>query len=60
MHNHNDMPVVVAGGAAGFRLGQHIDATGSWFGDLFLAIAKGFGVNVTSFGEHSANPIALT
>jgi hypothetical protein len=60
MHNHNDMPVVVAGGAAGFRLGQHVDATGSWFGDVFLAIAKGFGVNVTSFGEHSANPVTLT
>jgi Protein of unknown function (DUF1552) len=78
MHNHNDMPVVLAGGAAGFRLGQHIDVTppgsslgagggngsgstatftGSWFGDLFLAIGKGFGLNLTSFGEHSSNPI---
>ena len=72
------MPVVLAGSAAGFRLGQHIDVTppgsslgtggtngsgstaaftGSWFGDLFLAIGKGFGLNLTSFGEHSSNPI---
>jgi hypothetical protein len=78
MHNHNDMPVVLAGGAAGFRLGQHIDVTppgsntgtgggngsnstttftGSWFGDLYLAIGKGFGLNLASFGEHSSNPI---
>ena len=69
MHNHNDMPVVIAGGAAGFKLGQHIDVTppvgapagsGSWFGDVFLAIGKAFGANLTSFGEHSANPLTLT
>jgi hypothetical protein len=78
MHNHNDMPVILAGGAAGFTMGRHIDVTppggttgaaggngsgststfnGSWFGDLFLAIGKGFGLNLTSFGEHSSNPI---
>jgi hypothetical protein len=26
-HNHNDMPVVLAGGACGFKLGQHLDFT---------------------------------
>jgi hypothetical protein len=24
-HNHNDMPVVLAGGAGGFKMGQHLD-----------------------------------
>jgi hypothetical protein len=53
------MPVVVAGGAAGFRLGQHVMTDGThWFGELFLAIAKGFGVNtLTSFGEKGAAPL---
>jgi hypothetical protein len=58
-HNHNDMPVLLAGGAAGFRLGQHINTNGAWFGDLFLAILKGFGINnVTTFGEHGTAPLA--
>jgi hypothetical protein len=53
-HNHDDMPVILAGGAAGFRLGQHVQfpaGTGPWFGDLFVTIAKAFGVNMTTFGE---------
>jgi hypothetical protein len=24
-HNHNDMPVILAGGACGFKMGQHLD-----------------------------------
>jgi hypothetical protein len=58
-HNHTDMPVVVAGGAAGFKLGQHLVTDGThWFGELFMSIAKGFGVNVTSFGEYGTAPLA--
>jgi len=59
-HNHDDMPVVLAGGAAGFRMGQHVQVSpGPWFGDLFLAIAKGFGINnLTTFGEHGTAPLA--
>jgi hypothetical protein len=57
-HNHDDMPVIVAGGAAGFRLGQHVNTNGAWFGDLFLAIAKGFGINnLTTFGEQGKAPL---
>jgi hypothetical protein len=30
-----------------------------WFGELFLSIAKGFGLNnLTSFGEHGMAPLA--
>jgi hypothetical protein len=56
-HNHDDMPVILAGGAAGFRLGQHVQLPGVWFGDLFLTIAKQFGVNIASFGEYGKTPI---
>ncbi len=58
MHNHNDMPVVIAGGAAGFRLGQHVMTDGThWFGELFLSIAQGFGLKLTSFGEQGMAPL---
>jgi hypothetical protein len=58
-HNHDDMPVVLAGGAAGLRLGQHVMTDGThWFGELFVSIAKGFGINtVTTFGEHGMAPL---
>jgi hypothetical protein len=57
-HNHDDMPVLLAGGAAGFAMGRHIDANGAWFGDLFISIAQAFGVQgVTSFGEHGTAPL---
>jgi hypothetical protein len=52
------MPVVLAGGAAGFRMGQHIQLTGNWYGELFLTIAKSFGVNTTTFGEKGMAPLA--
>jgi hypothetical protein len=60
-HNHDDMPVILAGGAAGFTMGRHIMTDGTHgFGELFMAIAKGFGItNLTSFGEHGAAPLDL-
>jgi hypothetical protein len=57
-HNHDDMPVILAGGAAGFALGQHIELKDRWFGDLFLSIAQAFGLDLQSFGEHGTAPIA--
>jgi hypothetical protein len=56
-HNHDDMPVVVAGGGAGFKTGQAIQYTGNWFGELYVAIAKGLGVNIDTFGEHGTGPL---
>ena len=58
-HNHDDMPVVIAGGGAGFKTGQHLMVpAGHWFGELFLSIANGMGVPITSFGEHGMAPLA--
>jgi hypothetical protein len=58
-HNHDDMPVVLAGGGAGFTMGRHVEYPGNWFGELFLAIAQAYGVpDVTSFGEHGTAPLA--
>jgi hypothetical protein len=58
-HNHDDMPVVLAGGAAGFRMGQHVLTDGTkTFGHLFTSILQGFGVpGVTSFGELGTGPL---
>lgn len=58
-HNHDDMPVLLAGGAAGFTMGRHIDLKDRWFGDLFLSIGQAFGVpNMTTFGEHGTTPVS--
>lgn len=57
-HNHDDMPVLLAGGAAGFTLGRHIDLPDRWFGDLFVSIGQAFQLPLTSFGEHGTAPIS--
>lgn len=57
-HNHDDMPVVLAGGAAGFTMGRHLDRTGNTFGDLFVSIAQAYGMaDVTEFGETGTGPL---
>jgi len=66
-HNHNDMPVVLAGGGCGFKMGQHLDysitgtgpgSVGHSFGELFVSIAQGLGVQLTTFGEHGGGPLS--
>ena len=57
-HNHDDMPVIVAGGGAGFALGRHIELKDRWFGELFLTVAQAFGMPMTSFGEQGMQAIA--
>jgi hypothetical protein len=58
-HNHDDMPVILAGGGAGFALGRHLQFPDKpQFGSLFLSIAQAFGAPVTTFGEHGTAPIA--
>jgi hypothetical protein len=57
VHNHDDMPVILAGGAAGFTLGRHVQYEGNWFGELFVSIANAFGSPITSFGEHGTAPL---
>ena len=52
------MPVILAGGAAGFAMGQHLDLKDRWFGDLFISIGQAFGLDLKTFGEHGTQPIA--
>ncbi len=57
-HNHDDMPVLVAGGAAGFTMGRHVTYTDKpYFAQLFMAMAQAYGASVTSFGEHGTAPL---
>jgi hypothetical protein len=52
-HNHDDMPVILAGGGAGFTMGrQAVYPDKPHFGQLFLSIAQAYGSTVTQFGEN--------
>lgn len=52
-HNHDDMPVLLAGGLGGtITPGQHrVFNDDEWFADLFMYIASGMGVPLDSFGQ---------
>jgi hypothetical protein len=58
-HNHDDMPVLLAGGLGGsFTPGQHrVFSNGEYFADLFMYIAKQMGVSVPSFGRNGTGKI---
>jgi hypothetical protein len=57
-HNHDDMPVVLAGGAAGFAMGRHLQLPDKpHFGQLFVSIARAFGANITQFGENGMSAL---
>lgn len=57
-HNHDDMPVLLAGGGAGFAMGRHVEYPEKpTFGQLFLSIAQAYGSNITSFGEQGMAPL---
>jgi len=58
-HNHDDMPVILAGGAAGFAMGRHVQYPEEPnFGQLFISIANAFGSNITTFGEQGMGPLS--
>lgn len=58
-HNHNDMPVIVAGGGAGFTMGRHIQTEGEpFFGNLYVSLAQAHGLDVQTFGERGNGPLA--
>jgi hypothetical protein len=58
-HNHDDMPVILAGGGGGFTMGRHVEYPEKpHFGSLFLSIAKAYGSTITSFGEHGTAPLS--
>jgi hypothetical protein len=50
-HNHDDMPVLMAGSAGGaLRTGVHVEVQAD-MGDLFLTIARAHGIERQSFGD---------
>lgn len=57
-HNHDDMPVLLAGGGAGFTMGRHVEFPEKpHFGQLFLSIANAYGSPITTFGENGKAPL---
>jgi len=58
-HNHDDMPVLLAGGLGGaIKPGQHIQyAQNEYFADLFMFLAKSMGVTLDKFGENGTGKI---
>jgi len=58
-HNHDDMPVVLAGGGADFTMNRYVTYPEKpQFSELFLSIANAFGSNITSFGEFGKKPLS--
>ena len=59
-HNHDNMPVLVAGSASGAikGVGQHVVyAQERSFADLYVTFQNAFGVPATSFGMNSTAPL---
>jgi hypothetical protein len=58
-HNHDDMPVLLAGGAAGFTMNRHLSFPEQpFFAQLYVSIANAFGSTLTTFGERGTAPLA--
>ncbi|MEW5741833.1 MAG: DUF1552 domain-containing protein [Myxococcota bacterium] len=53
VHAHDDMPFVLAGGGAGFRMGRYVRWQSQFHNDLLVSIVNGMGGNVTTFGDPS-------
>lgn len=51
VHAHDDMPFVLAGGGAGFRMGRYVRWQSQYHNDLLVSIVNGFGGSVTTYGE---------
>ena len=57
-HNHDDLPVLLAGGKAlGYSPGQHIDFGERPLADLFLSMLATFGVAESTFGDSGTAPL---
>lgn len=50
-HAQTSMPIVMAGGGAGFRMGRYLEYQGASHSDLLLSILHGFGVHDATFGN---------
>ena len=57
-HNHDDMPVLLAGGGADFTMNRYVTYPDKpHFSDLFISIANAFGSTIDKFGEHGTKPL---
>ena len=50
-HSHLNMPFMLAGGGAGFRMGRFVKWTNAYHNDLLVSILNGFGGAFTTYGE---------
>jgi hypothetical protein len=50
VHAHDDMPFLLAGGGAGFRMGRSVKWTSQFHNDLLVSILNGFGGSFTTYG----------
>lgn len=51
VHSHDDMPFLLAGGGAGFRMGRYVRWTNQFHNNLLVSIVNGMGGNVTNYGD---------
>ena len=51
VHAHDDMPFMLAGGGAGFRMGRFVKWDKAYHNDLLVSILNGFGGTFTTYGE---------
>ena len=51
VHSHDDMPFMLAGGGAGFRMGRFPRWQTQFHNDLLVAILNGFGGSFTTYGD---------
>lgn len=59
-HNHDDMPVILAGGGGGsVKTGRHIAyKDGAKMSNLFISMLSSFGIQVDTFGDDGDGPLA--
>jgi len=50
-HSHDNMPFLLAGGGAGFRMGRYVRYSGASHNDLLVSILQGFGGTHARFGD---------
>ena len=59
LHNHDDMPFLVAGHATGWRMGRALSYNGLPHNNLLLSMFRGFGGSANTFGDAGFNSGAL-
>jgi hypothetical protein len=58
IHNHDNMPFVVAGqGGGALRTGRLLQYGGDRHGNLYISIAKAMGQDIGWFGDASSGPL---